>query len=122
MHTQPRQPLQPALRSFSGRTLSSRYPDEHIALFVDGAASHRTDRLAVPNNISLVTLPPYSPQLNPIENLWKVTRQRFFPNLDFETMDHLEENLADTLLHLEQSPEIVRSATGYSWLLDLLSA
>lgn len=101
--------------------LSRRYPDEDIALILDGAASHRTEKLPIPENITLIALPPYSPQLNPIENLWKVIRERFFPNLDFEHMDDLEENLADTLLHLEQSPSIVQSVTGYRWILDIIS-
>ena len=101
--------------------LSRRYPDEHIALVLDGAASHRTEKLLLPENITLIALPPYSPQLNPIENLWKVIRERFFPNLDFESMDRLEENLVDTLRHIEESPELVRSVTGYRWLLDVIS-
>ena len=81
----------------------------------------RTEKLLLPENITLIALPPYSPQLNPIENLWKVIRERFFPNLDFESMDRLEENLVDTLRHIEESPELVRSVTGYRWLLDVIS-
>lgn len=104
------------------RELSARYRDEHIALFVDGASSHRTAKLRVPENITLIALPPYSPQLNPIENLWKVMRERFFPNLDYETMDRLEENLADTMQYLEETPELIRSVTGYQWLIKLLSS
>ena len=56
------------------------------ALILDGAASHRSENVDVPENITLIGLPPYSPQLNPIENLWKVMRERFFPNLDFDCM------------------------------------
>lgn len=101
--------------------LSRRYPDEHIALIVDGATSHRSTELVVPENITLIALPPYSPQLNPIENLWKVMRERFFPNLDFDCMHRLEQNLCDALNLLEQTPEIIRSVTGYNWFLDLVS-
>jgi transposase len=101
--------------------LSNWYPNEHIALIVDGAASHRTDSITVPENITLIALPPYSPQLNPIENLWKVMRARFFPNLDFDCMGRLEENLCDALNHLEQTPELIRSVTGYQWILNVLS-
>jgi len=101
--------------------LSKRYSDEHIALFLDGAASHQSQKVNIPKNISLILIPPYSPQLNPIENLWKVIRQRFFPNLDFDSMDDLEENLIDALLLIEDSPDLVKSATGYQWLLDILS-
>lgn len=103
------------------KELSKRYPKEHIAMVVDGAASHRTDNITVPENITLIVLPPYSPQLNPIENLWKVMRERFFPNLDFDCMDKLEQNLCDALNLLEQTPEIIRSVTGYKWLLNILS-
>ena len=46
--------------------LSMRYSNEHVALIVDGAASHRTDSITIPDNITLIALPPYSPQLNPI--------------------------------------------------------
>ena len=101
--------------------LSMRYSNEHVALIVDGAASHRTDSITIPDNITLIALPPYSPQLNPIENLWKIMRERFFPNLDFDCMDRLEQNLCDALNHLETNPHIIRSVTGYQWLLNMLS-
>jgi len=103
------------------KELSRRYPDEHIALILDGAASHRSENVDVPENITLIGLPPYSPQLNPIENLWKVMRERFFPNLDFDCMNRLEQNLCDALTHLEQTPEIIRSVTGYKWFTDIVS-
>jgi transposase len=103
------------------KELSRRYPDEHIALILDGAASHRSESVDLPENITLIGLPPYSPQLNPIENLWKVMRERFFPNLDFDCMNRLEQNLCDALNHLEHTPEIIRSVTGYKWFTDIVS-
>jgi transposase len=93
--------------------LSNRYPNEHIALIVDGAASHRSESVDVPENITLIGLPPYSPQLNPIENLWKVMRERFFPNLDFDCMERFEQNICDALNHLEQDLQRIKSITGY---------
>ena len=101
--------------------LSRRYHDENIALVLDGAAAHRSAGLNLPENITLIPLPPYSPQLNPIENLLNVIREPFFPNLNFETMDRLEENLVDTLRHVEESPQLVRSVIGYRWLPDTIS-
>ena len=101
--------------------LSKRYANEDIALIVDGAASHGTDSITIPDNITLIALPPYRPQLNPIENLWKVIRERFFPNLDFECMDKLEQNLCVALDHLDTNPQIIRSVTGYKWILNMLS-
>jgi hypothetical protein len=47
-----------------------------IALLVlDGAGWHSSPRLTVPDNIALLPLPPYSPELNPVENVWELHRQ-----------------------------------------------
>jgi transposase len=65
--------------------LSERYPEDEIVLVLDGAGWHRSRGLVVPSNIRLVCLPPYSPQLNPVEQLWKGLRSRFFGNSYFDT-------------------------------------
>jgi transposase len=49
-------------------------PGAHAALVIDGAGYHVAARLAVPPNITLVRLPPYAPELNPIENVWEYLR------------------------------------------------
>ena len=47
----------------------------HAVLICDGAGWHQTgQRLTVPKNITLLRLPPYSPELNPIENVWEYLR------------------------------------------------
>ena len=51
--------------------------DEHVALVLDGAGWHGGKRLSVPVNITLVPLPPYSPELNPVERVWLYLKQRF---------------------------------------------
>src|SRR5260221_2256837 len=50
--------------------LSRKFARQDILLVLDGAPNHRCKELALPNNISLLFLPPYSPELNPKENLW----------------------------------------------------
>jgi hypothetical protein len=45
-------------------------PGAHAALVLDGAGWHGAGELVVPDYISLLTLPPYAPELNPIENVW----------------------------------------------------
>ena len=47
---------------------------------LDGAPNHRCGDLTLPNNISLLFLPPYSPELNPKENLWDEIREKIFKN------------------------------------------
>lgn len=51
-------------------------PGAHAVLICDGAGWHQKgDRLTQPKNISLLPLPPYSPELNPMENVWSFLRQ-----------------------------------------------
>ena len=54
---------------------------------LDGAPNHRCGQLAVPDNISLLFLPPYSPELNPKENLWDEIREKIFKNYALKSMD-----------------------------------
>jgi hypothetical protein len=49
--------------------------DEHVALVLDGAGWHSGKTLRVPRNITLVPLPPYSPELNPVERVWLYRRR-----------------------------------------------
>ena len=49
-------------------------PDEQAAMNWDGAGFHVSGQLQVPANVTIIQLPPYSPELNPIENLWVYLR------------------------------------------------
>lgn len=51
--------------------------DEHVALVLDGAGWHSGKKLHVPKNITLVPLPAYCPELNPVERVWLYLKQRF---------------------------------------------
>jgi hypothetical protein len=50
-------------------------PDEHAGMVVDGAGWHVAKELQIPDNISLIFLPPYSPELNPVERVWLYLRE-----------------------------------------------
>ena len=50
--------------------VASRYPEERIVMVLDCAGWHRSVALKVPSNRVLMQLPPYSPELNPVEHLW----------------------------------------------------
>jgi transposase len=52
-------------------------PGVHAALILDRAGWHLAHGLSVPDNITLVPLPPYSPELNPVERVWLYLRERF---------------------------------------------
>lgn len=96
--------------------LSQSYPDNHLAVVLDGAGWHKCKELVVPDNITLVFLPPYSPELNPVEQLWKTMRGKWFANKLFESMDTLENNLVDALRWVSSVPDLIRSFGLYSWI------
>ena len=57
-------------------------------MILDNAAFHKAKKLIIPNNIVLIFIPPYSPELNPAEKIWQGFK-REFSNMFFETMDDL---------------------------------
>ncbi len=62
----------------------------HAVLLLDGAGWHQTGgKLRVPGNISLLHLPAYSPELNPVENIWQFLRQNHLSNRVFENYDEI---------------------------------
>jgi hypothetical protein len=61
-------------------------PGSHIVLVVDGAGWQRSKSLVVPENVTLHFLPLYSPELNPIERLWKQLKERYLSNTKFSGM------------------------------------
>lgn len=74
------------LREFS-QTIAA---DEHVVLLWDGAGFHRSGTLAVPSNITTVQLPAYSPELNPIENLWHYLKSHHWSNQAYSDANALE--------------------------------
>jgi transposase len=57
--------------------VGQRHPEEFILMFLDGAGWHRANNLMVPENMRLEALPPYSPQLNPVEHIWDEIREKW---------------------------------------------
>lgn len=57
--------------------LSNKKPGEYKIVVLDNGAFHHAKRLIIPNNISLLFLPPYSPELNPAENMWAKYKRTF---------------------------------------------
>jgi transposase len=69
----------------------------HAALIWDGAGFHTSGDLEVPRNISVILLPPYSPELNPVENLWHYLRAHHWSNRAYRDYDELESEAAQSL-------------------------
>jgi transposase len=97
-------------------TLARKYPKDFILLFVDGAGNHRGDELEIPNNIILHLLPPYSPELNPQENLWDEIREKIFKNHALKSMDDVNAKLDEAAFYIERNPTLVRSITSFPYI------
>lgn len=99
--------------------VARRHPDEHILMFLDRAGWHRAKALVVPANLSLDWLPPYSPQCNPQELIWREMRRQPFGNHDYRSMRAVESALVRRLKELESAPERLRSLTGFDWIVNV---
>ena len=64
-------------------------PGAHAVLILDQAGWHTTAKLIVPENITLLPLPPRSPELNPVENIWQYIRDNWLSNRVFKSYDDI---------------------------------
>lgn len=102
------------------KELSERYKDEFILLICDQATNHSRGGLETPENIIIFHLPPHSPELNPSEHIWDNMREKFFGNKVFNSMDAVENKLVEASLFYEDNPDIVKSTTGFEWIVNTL--
>ena len=98
--------------------LAVRYPDDFLLVVYDGAPCHSPGALDLPPSIGVVTLPPYSPQLNPIEHHWDDMREKFFHNVVFDSMEAVEHQLELTCNFYESHPDIILSMMAWKWIID----
>lgn len=97
--------------------VSARHPQDHIIMVIDGAGWHRSDALKAPENIYLLKLPPYAPELNPIEHVWDELREKFFHNRVFKSLDALEDHLSMALKTMEFDHSTVGSIVSWPWII-----
>lgn len=100
--------------------VSARHPDERIIMVIDGAGWHCSEALKAPHNIYLLKLPPYAPELNPIEHVWDELREKFFHNRVFKSLDALEDHLAGALKSMEENATTVESIVSWPWIIGSL--
>ena len=101
--------------------LSKTYPEHHLLIVLDGGPSHRSEQITHPENISLLMLPPYSPELDPAER-WFQEFRRKLSNRTFETVALLQEALTQTLVPYWEEPALLKRLTGYSWWVEAMAA
>lgn len=95
------------------------HPEEFIVMVLDGASSHKAKDLQRPENIKLVALPPYAPELNPQEHVWDELREKAFPNRVFSDLAGVIKQLECSLPQLSADHESLRSLTAWPWIVSL---
>jgi len=97
--------------------LQEKFPDDHLIIVWDRAPFHRSQALKR-KHMTLISLPSYSPQLNPVERYFgemrKVTANQIFR----EGMESLSKIVENGILALSKNLEAIKTLTGYSWILE----
>ena len=101
--------------------LGEAYRDHHLVVVLDNAPSHLSKEIARPENISLLNLPAYSPELNPVERWFQEFRSAL-SNRTFESVQMLQEALPEALWPYWQEPSRLRRLTGFSWWAEAVGA
>jgi transposase len=91
---------------------SERKPDELLVMVLDNSAVHKAHKLVVPQNIRMIFLPPYSPELNPAEKIWQKFK-RDFSNKLFETIEQMREFISEMAISLDNDGVMSICACSY---------
>ena len=90
-------------------------PGAHAVVVLDGAGWHGANTLDIPDNLSLLTLPPYSPELNPVENVWQYLRANWLAISVFDTYDAILNACCSAWNRFANDPQAITSITARSW-------
>lgn len=96
------------------RQLSKAYPDDHIILVMDNTIWHKSQTLEIPDNIAFAFIPPYIPEMNPIEQVWAEIRKRGFKNRAFQTLESVIDKLQEIIQGLDS--ETIKSIVHRKWI------
>lgn len=100
------------LKQISQATPSGR----HALVVIDGAGWHTMDTAQPFDNLSLLKLPPYSPELNPIEQVWQWLRQRYLSNRRFSDFDDIVDQVSIAWNTFISDPNRVKSLCWRDWI------
>ena len=104
-------------RGLAGERFAVRNSGAHAVVVLDQAGWHKSQALKVPSNISLIPLPPRSPELNPQENIWQFMRQNWLSNRIFKSFDDIVDHCCYAWNTLIDQPWKIMSITRRDWAL-----
>ena len=104
------------------KQVGEAHRQDFIVMILDGAPSHRGKKLEVPENMSIVFLPPYSPELNPVERLWNALRRDYFANKVFDSLNVATLQAERGLANMTSNRIALKHSTNWPWIRDILNA
>ena len=87
----------------------------HAVVLMDRAGWHSTGKLKIPKNLTIILLPPKSPELNPVENIWQYLRANYLSNRVFENYEAIVEATYDAWNKLISQPQTITSIGMRDW-------
>lgn len=103
------------MNAFFGQFIQEVDPQIHVVLIWDGAGCHKSRELKLPANVTVIPLPPYSPELNPMENLWHYPRSHHGSNRVYEDYDALRQAGCDAWQKACLNPDLVKTVCRASY-------
>ena len=94
-------------------SFSAQNPEEFKIIVLDNGAFHKAKTLKIPDNIGLIFLPPYSPELNPAENIWAILKRKYTNKL-FKTLDEVSEFITEATNSL--SADKIKTICGFEYI------
>lgn len=89
-----------------------------IVLILDGAGFHTASDLVVPDGIRLHFLPPYTPELQPVEAAWPLVKEPI-ANRAFTALPEMEQLLVERCRYLSAHPDVLKGRVGFEWAAKL---
>ena len=96
--------------------------DEHVLLVLDRAGWHTAHALAVPENMTLESLPPRAPELNPVERVWLYIKERFLSHRLLEDYTAILDAACTAWQRLTNEPGRIASLGSYPWIIECVSS
>jgi len=97
--------------------LSNNITDgKHVALIIDNAGWHTASALSIPSNITFIPLPPYSPELNAMEQVWEWMRNHYLSNQCYKNYDDIVDTICGAWVAFSKNIKLVQSIMHREWI------
>ena len=107
--------IPPPWRCISKKSPGPSRQGAHAVLLLDQAGWHLSAKLDIPDNITLMPLPPKSPELNPVENIWQFIRDNWLSNRIFQSYDDIVDHCCFAWNRLVDQPWTIMSIGLRNW-------